>query len=744
LSAGLPRPDQATYDALADDLESGVDRAAATNPNPGRTETFHRLNRAEYANAIRDLLALEVDAASLLPPDEADNNRGFDNIANALSVSPALVERYMSANRKLSRLAVGLPPRSASFETYKVSPLKAQDDQASEELPFGSVGGLAIRRYFPVDGEYSVKITLQKTYVDYVRGIGEPHVLEVRLDGRLLQRFTVGSKDKGRPAPASYAGNWKGEEQWENYARTADTGLEVRFHAKAGPRIVGVSFVGKPHEPDGVLQPHPANFINLSANYDEMPDGNPGVESVVVGGPYSASGPVDTPSRRRIFVCRPINVAGEDLCARKILTALARRAYRRSVTEEDLRTLMGFYRAGRHDGGFDAGIQFALERILDDPGFLFRAEYDPPKIAAGTAYYLSDLELASRLSFFLWSSIPDDELLDLAERGKLHDPSVLERQVRRMAADDRSKALVYNFAGQWLHLRGLRAAAPDPDLFPDFDENLREAFQQETELFFESNLREDRSVLDLFSADYTFLNERLAKFYGIPDVYGSFFRRVSLSGHEERRGLLGQGSILTATSYPNRTSPVLRGKWVLENILGTPPPPPPPNVPGLKDKGENGKVVSVRERLEQHRSNPVCASCHARMDPLGFALENFNAIGEWRTTGEAHTPIDASGVLQDGTKFDGPVELRRVLSKHPEQFASTVAEKLLTYALGREVEYYDQPAIRKITREAAPSGYCWSSLILGVVKSVPFRMRMKSTPDSGKAKTMISQIPVEH
>ena len=709
--AGMPRPDQATYNSLATYLETGLDRVAAAKPNPGRP-AIHRLNRTEYTNAIRDLLAMDIDGASLLPAD--NSGYGFDNIADVLSVSPTLLERYTSAARKISRLAIGDPDIGTDFKTYDVPKYLQQEDRMSEDLPFGSRGGIAIRHYFPLDGEYVIKIRLQRERQGaYILGLTEPHQLEVRLDGSRISLFTVGRDRKDLSRSNVDSGT--------EYERTADEGLEVRFAAKAGTRVVGVAFLKENSAPEGMIQPRLAGF-RFAPNIVV----NPAVASVDIGGPYDAKGPGETPSRRKIFVCRPTGSPAaskdEDQCVRKILSTLARRAYRRPVTEEDLQPLLSFYEAGRSKSGFEAGIGMALQRILVSLEFLFRIELDPVNIAPNTEYRISDLELASRLSFFLWSSIPDDQLLDLAAGGKLHDPAVLEQQVRRMLNDSRSQTLVSNFAGQWLYLRNLRSMIPDPAAFPDFDENLREAFQQETELFLESLLREDRSVLDLLNADYTFLNERLARHYGIPNIYGSHFRRVALSD-EARRGLLGQGSILTVTSYATRTSPTLRGKWVLENILGIPPPPPPPNVPSLKENKDTN-ALSMRQRMEQHRANPVCASCHAGMDPLGFALENFSAIGEWRdTSGEGKAPIDASGVLPDGAKFQGPAELRKVLLSKPDQLVTTVTEKLLTYALGRGVEYYDAPAVRQITRLAASSDYRWSSLILGIVKSKPFQMR---------------------
>ena len=725
---GRPRPERETYDALAGWLESEIDRVALANPNPGRTEAVHRLNRSEYANAIRGLLALDVDVDALLPADDFDEY-GFDNMADVLTVSPALMERYLSAARKIGRLAVGETPFGPGTETYKVPILLLQDDRMGDDLPFGSRGGLGIRHHFPVDGEYDLEIRLHRNYVNYVRGMGFRHELQVRLDGALVRTFTFGAEEPAVvQAPASYGGNQFGDPEWEEYMLFADANLRVRFEAEAGPHVVGVSFVRKLTEPEGVLQPRQSVF---AVAVNEMRNGNAAVEHVAIGGPYVSTGPGDTPSRRAIFVCNPgpetdtASASGEEACAREILGSLARRAYRRPVDTGDLDTLMGFYRAGRDDGSFDAGIQLALERVLISPDFLFRMERDPTDIAPATAYPLGGLELASRLSFFLWSSGPDDELLELAEQGRLDDPVVLEQQTRRMLVDPRASQLVRNFAGQWLYLRNLRGVVPDAIAFPEFDENLRDAFRQETELFVESLIRDDRSVLDLLGADYTFVNERLAGHYGIPNVYGSHFRRVSLEGElaERRGGLFGHASILTVTSYPNRTSPVLRGKWMLTNILGTPPPPPPPNVPDLPERGEDGQAATVRDRLQRHRESPVCSVCHARMDPLGLALENYDAIGKWRTTGEADLPIDSSGTLPDGTAFRGPTGLRALLLEDGDQFVGTVTEKLLAYALGRGPQYFDRPTVRTITRDAASDNYRWSSVIVGIVRSTPFRMR---------------------
>jgi mono/diheme cytochrome c family protein len=699
--AGLPRPDPATYDSFATYLETALDGAAQAAPNPGRP-TIRRLNRAEYANSIRDLLAIDVDVQSLLPAD--DSGFGFDNIGDVLTVSPAFLERYMSAGRRVVRLAMGDPTIRPAADVYSVSRFLVQDTRMSDDLPFGSRGGFAVRHYFPLDGEYVVKIRLQRSGKDDIIGLGRPQDLDVRVDDERIRLFTVG-RQGGDPSPYGELAKYE-----------PDDGLEVRFQAKAGLHLVAAAFLKETLKSEGPLR-----------RQRGAAQEGPGVGSVAIDGPYNPTGPGDTPSRRKIFLCHPAESREEADCAKRILSTLARRAYRRPVTDSDVEELMSLYQSGRALG-FEAGIGRALQGLLVSTDFLFRAEKDQSGASAGKAYPVSDLALASRLSFFLWSSIPDDELLSLAEQGRLRDSGVLERQVRRMLADSRSKALVDNFAGQWLYLRNLRLASPDQNVFPTFDENLRNAFEQETKLFFASIVREDRSVLDLLNADYTFLNERLAQHYGIPNVRGSNFRRVMLGGHEERKGLLGQGSVLTVTSYATRTAPTLRGKWLLENILGAPPPPPPPDVPSLKETKE-AKALTMRERLEQHRSNAVCASCHSRMDPLGFALENFDAIGGWRTTsGAANTPIDSSALLPDGTKFDGPTELRRILLERREEFVATLTEKLLTYALGRGIEYYDAPAIRKITREAAASNYTWLSLTIGIVSSTPFQMRRATEP----------------
>ena len=717
-----PRPDRETYDGFRRWLEDELDRVAEARPNPGRTQAFHRLNQAEYRNVIRDLLDLEIDVDALIPADAPDRN-GFDNIATSLSLSPALFERYVSAAKKIGRLAIGeAPAGGAEITTYDVPLNLIQSDRRSEDLPFGSRGGAAIRHHFPVDGEYRIRVRLQTNYVGYVRGIDDAHEIEFRLDGRRLERFTFGGEAPGTPAPISFAGNIRGTDDWEHYTLHADDPLEVTATVSAGPHTVGISFPRETWEEEGVLQPRQTGFA-LAIN--EMPDGNPALGSVRITGPLRVAGPGDTPSRRRIFTCRPDPAAPAseaEACAREILGALARRAYRRPVDEGDVATLLEFYEWGRAEGGFEKGIQFALERLLADPDFLYRVERDPVDAPRGAAYPISDVELASRLSFFLWSSIPDDELLAAAENGTLSDPPVLDAQVRRMLADPRSQAMVDNFAGQWLYLRNMGGVYPDPNVFPEFDENLREAFTRETELFIGNQLRADASVLELLAADYTWVNQRLAEHYGIQNVYGSRFRRVALDG-ARRGGLLGHGSVMTVTSYPNRTSPVLRGKWVLENLLGAPPPEPPPDIPALEERNEDGEPVSMREAMVQHRENPACSVCHAPMDPIGFALQNYDAIGGWRDVNEGGTPVDATGVLPDGSRFEGRAGLSGLLLARPDDFVGTVTEKLLTYALGRGMEHYDAPTVRKIVRRAAGEDYRWSSIILGIVNSAPFQMR---------------------
>jgi hypothetical protein len=694
------------------------------SPDPGRPP-IHRLNSAEYANAIRDLLGLDFDAVSLFPVDPSLG--GFDNVGGVLSVSPLLLERYLAAAERISRLAVGDPAIGPTFAsmTYDVGKQVYQDARMGDDLPFGSRGGIAVRHRFPLDGEYVWTLRLRRNIFGYVRGLRDAHRVELRLDGEPVAAFTVGGRDLGDPAPESFAGLVLGEPAWEAYVLSADDGLSVRVPVKAGTRVVGASFVSYPVEDEGVLQPP---LTGLGLGFSELrssPTGPPGpaVDSLSIAGPYDASGPGVTASREAVFSCRPTGIADEGTCASEILSTLARRAYRRPVTDADVEALRPFFMTGRQEGGFEGGIQAALERLLVDPNFLFRMEPDPDDVALGAVYRLGDIELASRLAFFLWSSIPDDELLDIAVRGELRDGAALEAQVRRMLADDRAAALVRNFAGQWLTLPRLRGVRPDPELFADFDDNLRDAFRQETEIFVESQLREDRSVLELLTADHSFLNERLARHYGIPNVYGSRFRRVSFSDGR-RGGLLGHGSILTVTSNPTRTSPVQRGRWLLDNILGAPPPPPPPDTPTvLATRDENGESLSARGQMERHRRSPTCAGCHARMDPLGFALEHYDAIGRWRDRDDGGDVIDASGSFPDGTQFDGATGLRRFVEEHADQFVLTFAEKLLTYALGRPLTHADMPAVRTIVRQAAVDEYRWSALLLATVDSAPFQMR---------------------
>ena len=715
---GRPRPDVETRTRFISGLETVLDQAGAAVPNPGRP-VIHRLNRAEYVNVVRDLLGIEIDGRSLLPGDNADVH-GFDNNAEVLSVSPVLVERYLSAARTISRLVVGRDT-TPDLRQHRVHKWMVQEDRMSEELPFGSRGGAAVPYFFPVDGEYDIKIELQRTGNQHIRGLGAEHQLDMRLDGALIERFTVGGDQwVAQAPPESYSGNINVGLEWEDYSHNMDQDLRARVWVEAGQRVVGVSFVAQRWELEGVIVTQPQ--VGVSRSRNELPDGNPSVASVTISGPVVVTGAADdTVPRRKVFVCRPTNLAEEPGCAQDILSSLARRGYRRPVTGTDIETLMQFYEAGRAEGSFDAGIQRALERLLVSPQFLFRLEKEPAPGAASDVYRISDLELASRLSFFLWSSMPDDVLLDVAERGMLHNPAVLEQQVRRMLVDPRATALVDNFVGPWLAVRNVRDVLPDSQLFPEFDENLREAFQRETELFVESTLREDQSLVDLIDADYTFVNERLARHYGIAGVYGNQFRRVALTT-EERRGLLGHGSVLTVTSYPNRTSPVLRGKWLLENVFGAPPPAPPPDIPALTENTATRTPTSVRERLETHRRNPACATCHDRMDPLGFALEHFDPIGGWRTT-DAGRPIDASAVLPDGTRLEGAAGLRSFLLSRSDQFVRTVTEKLLTYALGRDIEHFDAPVVRQIIRAAGADDYRWSSVILEIVKSMPFQMR---------------------
>jgi Protein of unknown function (DUF1592)/Protein of unknown function (DUF1588)/Protein of unknown function (DUF1585)/Protein of unknown function (DUF1587)/Protein of unknown function (DUF1595)/Planctomycete cytochrome C len=699
---GAAQPDDPTRQSLISSLQTQLDKAAVAHPNPGRP-VLHRLNRAEYANAIRDLLALDVDAAALLPPD--DSAYGFDNISDVLGVSPALQEQYLSAALKIGALAVGDAHITAGSETFRIRQDLSQN-QHIEGLPLGTVGGSQFKYNFPLDGEYTLQAKLYRTNLDMVRGIETTHQAEFSIDGKRVYLTTIGGpRDlKSLLENPTDTGN------------AVDARLRVRVPVKAGPHEVTAAFLEGPEMvvPDR-LQPYLRSSVD---NFDWA--GLPHIQTVTVTGPFDAKGPGDTPSRRRIFACH----ADTPACAKQILGALARRAYRQTVSDADLRMLMTFYESGRRDGGFEAGIEEGLQRILASPKFVFRVERDPVEVRT-SIHRISDVELASRLSFFLWSSIPDDELLNAAIKGSLSNPAVLEAEVRRMLADPKAEALVSNFAGQWLHLRNVPNILPNSDLFPDFDDNLREGFRKETELFFESIMREDHNVVDLMTANYTFLNERLARHYGVPNIYGSRFRRVEITD-DARRGLLGQGSILASTSHAERTSPVLRGKWILENVVGAPVPPPPPDVPVLKPAADGEKPKTIREQMAEHRANPACATCHKVMDPIGFAMENFDAVGAWRTK-EPGGPIDASGNLADGTKIDGVVSLRNALVSHPDQFVDTLTEKLLTYALGRGLSYNDMPVVRGIVRDSAQQNYRFTSIVLGIVRSAPFQMRMRTS-----------------
>jgi mono/diheme cytochrome c family protein len=756
---GAPRPDAASYDRVATFLETELDRAEAARPHLGKLPLTHRLSRTEYRNAVRDLLALEslpreVSVDYLLPPDNISS--GFDNIADLLFISPSNMERYLDAARKISRLAVGDPAMPVMVNIHRLDPEHPQDERV-DELPFGTRGGLAVRSEFPVDGTYIVRVDV---------GAAQGHDLEVLVDGERVALRSLGGGGRGTPAVDAPPGQpdpsdpdptppsadrpavrGRGAGPVDGAAapgaagagggRTGGRGrgaapgpLEFPLTLKAGPKLIGVAFVQRTDARDeATLRPRMRSRGT-----------QPAINSVTISGPYNVTGRGDSPSRRRIFVCRPASAADELPCARRILSTLARRAYRRPVNDVDIRDLLPFYERGRKEGvpagasaqagSFDRGIQQALERLLVSSQFLFRIEREPldvargrpTNLAAGAAYRISDLELASRLSFFIWSSIPDDELLDVAAAGRLKDPKVLEQQVRRMLADPRAESLVTNFAAQWLYLRDIAAKQPDEILFADFDETLRTAMQRETELFIGSVFKENRSVLDLLRANYTFLNERLARHYGVPNIKGSYFRRVTFPEGSVRGGLLGQGSVLTITSYSTRTSPVLRGKWVLENLLSAAPPPPPADVPSLRTETAPGKPLTLRDAMTQHRAAPACAGCHARMDPIGFAMENFDAVGRWRDR-DGQQPIDATGVFPEGTKFEGIAGLKQELLRQPGQFVGTVAERLLMYATGRNLQYYDAPTVRAVMRDAEPANHTLASLVLGIVKSRPFQMR---------------------
>ena len=699
--ANAPRPAAADARNLVQWITMELDRAAEKAPNPGRP-LIHRMNRTEYANAIRDLLDLHVDTTELLPAD--DSAYGFDNISDALGLSPSLQERYISAAMKIAALAVGSTRVSPGGTTYRIQQDVSQD-QHIEGMPLGTIGGTQVRHNFALDGDYVFQVKLYRTNLNIMRGLESAHEVEFSVDGQRIHAATIGG-------PQDLA---------SLFEKPTDTGdavearLRVRVPIKAGPHVVAAAFVQEPQIAGASrLQRYLRSTVD---NFDWS--GQPHIQFLTVTGPFDATGPGDTPSRRRIFSCRPSSAATEATCARQIVSTLLRRAYRQPVSAADVQRAMSFYESGRRNGTFETGIEAALQRILASPQFVFRMERDP---APGVAHRVSDVELASRLSFFFWSSIPDDRLLDVAAQGALKRPEILEREVKRMLADPKAVALVDNFAGQWLRLRNVRNVSPNSDLFPDFDDNLRKSFRQETEMLFESVLQDDRNVLDLMTADYTFVNERLARHYGIPGIYGSQFRRVAIP-EPARRGLLGQGSFLAVTSHAERTSPVLRGKWILENILGLPVPPPPPNVPPLKEQTADERPRTMREQMAEHRANPACASCHKVMDSIGFALENFDAVGAWRTK-EANAPVDASGDLADGTHVNGVEQLRAALIKNPDLFVGVMTEKMLTYALGRGVDYKDMPAVRAIVRDASRNGNKFSSIVMGIVRSTPFQMRI--------------------
>ena len=750
--SGVRRPAQAAIDEFTSSLESALDRAAAMDPNPGRTQPLHRLNRAEYQNAVRDLLGFEVDAANWLPTDEI--SYGFDNIAGVLKLSPLLAERYLNAAQKISRLALGTPA-PPNGDLFRV-PDQLDQDVRLEGMPVGTRGGTRVDYLAPRDGDYDIKVRVGRGIdSDIPHFIGEQN-LEISVDGERVHVFTLpatpgedlnierqvarapGTGPERRPRAVDANGDPIPDEA-ALARRKLDDNWVIRVPIKAGLHEIRATFLMKTNAvSEGFRRPFLKPYIGRGPTDNRETREGAALREMEIMGPVNPGGAMTSPTYQRVFVCKPAKAADEAPCAKTILSKLARRAYRRPVSDADLKVLMDFYSEGRATGTFDAGIELALQRILVSPSFLFRTEFDPPsagqspssvvpgfsRTSKSNIYRVSDLSLASRLSFFLWSSIPDEELLDLAEKGKLREPAILAQQTKRMLADPRSAAFTTNFAGQWLSLRRLKDIVPDPFLYPDYGDTLALAFQKEAELFFDSIVREDRPLIDLLDADYTFVNERLAQHYGIANVKGISFQRVSLDADSPRRGLLGKGAVLTVTSLPNRTSPVVRGKWVLQAILGAPPPEPPPDVPSLQENGEKvTKVRTLRERLEQHRAGAICASCHKLMDPIGFALESFDAVGKYRLFDENYEPIDNSGDYADGSKIDGLPGLRKVLMARSAQVNVNVTTTLMTYALGRGVEYYDAPAVRAILRDAAPQNYRFSSIVLGIVKSAPFQMR---------------------
>src|SRR5262245_5326098 len=717
---GRPRPAEVAIDTFAGSMEAALDRAAAQTPNAGRVAS-HRLNRVEYVNAIHDILGLDINGTELLPGDMA--GFGFDNNADVLAITPGLMSRYISAATKISRLAVGSPDNRPIVQVYKLG-FERRDARAGEELPFATHGGLAVHHVFPLDGDYVFTIRLKRNgTVSSIDGIEEAeHQIEVRIDHALVKRFSIGGKFPG-PDPGTLIAPPEDDldgRRTHDYRVNADKELEVRLPIKAGERLVSVAFTDSA----------PSALENARA----ARSGLPGVDMLYVGGPFNGSTPQDTPSRQAILTCRPRTAAEEDACARKIISTLEKRAYRRPITDRDVDPVMVIYKEGRAAGSFDSGIERAIEALLSSPKFLIKVEREPSDVKPGSVYRLNDLELATRLSFFLWKSVPDDELIDIAARGGLKDPAALARQVNRMLADPKATRFMNDFAEQWLQIRNIFSLDPNGQLFPTFDDSLRKAMVQETALFFESQVRDDRPIPELLRANYTFLNDQLARHYGITDIYGSHFRRVALKD-ENRFGLLGQASVLTTTSYADRTSVVLRGKWVLENLLGAPPPPPPPNVPPLKENTPGQKPTALRERMEQHRASPVCSSCHARMDPLGFALEHFDAIGQYRAN-DRGAEIN-SNITLDGKAIASPKEFREALlaAGHGREFVSTVVEKLLTYALGRGVTERDAPAVRELVRDLEKNNYKWSVLVQQIVHSPPFQMRTAAETEHTTATT---------
>ena len=700
---GLPKPAPAAVKALVATLETGIDQAATIRPNPGRP-ALHRLNRTEYANSVRDLLDLTVDVSPLLPTD--DMSHGFDNMADALTISPALMEGYIRAASRISRQAVGDTSAQALTSTYSI-PRVASQMRHVEGTPFGTRGGIAVSHNFPADGDYTFRLGFY--YVPegplFGQNMGKGQQIEVAVNGARVALLDI------------------------NPAMTlAKDGIKTPpIHINAGPQKISAAFISKFDGPlEDEFRPVEQSLVDVSTGNIPGMTSLPHLHEFSVTGPIKVAGLSDTPSRRRIFTCRPTDSSGEIPCAKKILSALARQAYRRPVNANDLEDLLSFYQSGRNGANFETGIRTALQALLASPEFVFRFERTPTGIAPGTNYRVTDLELASRLSYFLWSSAPDEALLTVAAQGRLRDPLVLEKQVRRMLADSRSEALAASFAGEWLHLQNLKDANPDLYLFPNFDKTLAQSMRRETELLFDDVVHNDRNVLDLLTANYTFVDERLAKHYGIPNVLGNRFRRVPLTD-PNRFGLLGEGGILTLTSTAIRTSPVQRGKYVMEVLLGTPPPPAPPNVPALPENADARtanvtKQQSVRDRMQEHRANPACASCHKLMDPIGFALENFDAVGIWRAN-DSGMHIDPSGQMFDGAKLDGPVSLREAILKHSDAFIGAFTENLLAYGMGRVLEYYDMPSVRAIDRGAAVHGNQFSSFVLGVVKSRQFQMR---------------------